>query len=141
MKRIKAGFTLIEVLVVMTLVGLLAVAIVVTINPVQRIRDAKTNTAKHDGKTAAEAIERCLTTYLTANSSASENQAIIHCSSAGNLGMTLGGGQALNAALDGSSVCFSEETGTASVFVKFTHAVGGATSYAENAAQACVNGV
>jgi prepilin-type N-terminal cleavage/methylation domain-containing protein len=139
--EVKRGFTLIELLIVVALVGLLAVAVIVTLNPAQRIRDAKTNTAKHDGKTAADAIERCLTTYLTANPSFSENQAITYCSTAANLGITLGGGQVLNAAPDGSSVCFSEETGTVGVFVKFTHAAGGVTNYVENAVSACVNGV
>lgn len=144
MKRQKQyrGFTLVELLVVVALIGLLSVAVVVALNPAGKISSAKTNTAKSNAKNIANAIERCITEYIVANPTATEDVAIGACDTAGELKITpLTADQALNANAGSTSLCFSELTGTAGQYIKFTHATGGVTTYVENAAAACSGGV
>lgn len=133
------GFTLVELLVVVALISLLAVAVIVAVNPAQRLRDTKTAAAKRDVKVVAEAIERCITEYLVDNTSATEATALAACDTVGDLGIsTLATGQALNSSA--TSVCFSSLTGTAAVYVKYTHSSAGVTSYVENSGTACSSG-
>ncbi len=133
------GFTLVELLVVVAIIGLLAVAVIVAINPAAKISATKTAQAKRDTKVAAEAIERCITSYLIANPTATEATAIDNCDTAALLGITVGTGQTLNSSA--TSGCFSSQTGVATVWIKYTHSSTGATSYVEDATTACTGGV
>jgi len=135
------GFTLVELLVVVAILALLAVAVIVAINPATMLSNAKTNQAKRDVKVAADAIERCITSYLIANPTATEATAILACDTAGELGITVGTGQALNSAAAGASVCFSSQTGSSTVYVKYVHTSGSGGSYSESASAACASGV
>lgn len=138
----KKGFTLVELLVVIAIIGILAVAVVAAINPAARINTAKTNTAKSDTKVVANAIERCITDFLTTNPGSAESAAITACDTEAEIKINpVASGQALNSAAAGASVCFSELTGVASTYVKYTHTSAGATSYVETAGAACAAGV
>ena len=59
----KKGFTLIELLVVIAIVGVLAAAILVAINPAERIAEARDSQIKND----IGSIATGLTTYFTRN--------------------------------------------------------------------------
>lgn len=48
MKRIKQGFTLIELLIVIAIIAILAAAIFVALNPVQRFQDARDSRRSND---------------------------------------------------------------------------------------------
>lgn len=52
------GFTLIEMLIVITVLGILAVLIVVAINPVEQINRSRDTTSRSDAGQLASAIER-----------------------------------------------------------------------------------
>lgn len=59
MKRIKnSGFTLVELLIVITLIAILAVAIVATLNPVEQVNRARDARFKNDASELLAAIER-----------------------------------------------------------------------------------
>ncbi len=60
----KKGFTLVELLVVIAIVGVLAAAILVAINPAERIAEARDSQTKQD----IGSIATGLTTYFTRNS-------------------------------------------------------------------------
>lgn len=59
----KKGFTLVELLVVIAIIGVLAAAILVAINPAERIAEARDSQTKND----IGAIATGLTTYFTRN--------------------------------------------------------------------------
>ncbi len=59
------GFTLIELLVVIAILGVLAVGVLVAVNPAARINSAKDTTSQNNMSTEISALE----TYLTDNSS------------------------------------------------------------------------
>ena len=54
----KLGFTLVELLIVIALIGILAVAIVATINPIEQINRARDARYKNDASELLAAIER-----------------------------------------------------------------------------------
>lgn len=56
----RKGFTLIEMLVTVALIAIVSGAIIIGINPTQRIRDAQDARAKQDVRSVAAAVEACL---------------------------------------------------------------------------------
>lgn len=60
-KTANKGFTLIEMLLVIVIVGILMGAVVVGVNPVKRINDAKDAVVKSNVGTVGSAIEACYT--------------------------------------------------------------------------------
>ncbi len=56
----KRGFTLIEMLVTIAVISVIAGAIIVGINPAQRIRDAQNSKGKQDTRSIAGSVEACL---------------------------------------------------------------------------------
>jgi len=134
------GFTLVELLVVVAILALLAVAVIVAINPATMLSNAKTNQAKRDVKVVADAIERCITSYLVANPTATEATAISNCYTAAQLGITTTTGQDLNKAADNSSVCFSSLRGDSN-YAKYVHTAGSGGTYTDSASSKCALGV
>ena len=58
MNKLKKGFTLIELLIVIALIGVLAVALLSTINPVEQTRKAKDTSRKNAAVEILSAVER-----------------------------------------------------------------------------------
>lgn len=56
----RSAFTLVEMLVTLAVIAIVAGAVIVSINPVQRIRDAVNTRAKQDVDTTAKVVESCL---------------------------------------------------------------------------------
>ncbi len=56
--KINAGFTLVELLIVIALIGVLAVALVATLNPIEQINKARDARYKNDAAELLAAIER-----------------------------------------------------------------------------------
>ncbi|MBI4029219.1 MAG: type II secretion system protein [Candidatus Blackburnbacteria bacterium] len=65
-RRRKAGFTLIEILIVITIIGVLVVALISTLNPLGQIKKANDNNRKSDLRQYQIALE----TYANSNSGA-----------------------------------------------------------------------
>lgn len=59
-KSLGAGFSLVEMLVTLAVMSIIAGAVIVGINPLQRIRDAQDSKTKQDVKTVSGAVEACL---------------------------------------------------------------------------------
>lgn len=62
LRRKNTGFTLIEILIVMVLIGILAVALLSAINPVEQIKKARDNQRKSDAAELLNAYDRYYTT-------------------------------------------------------------------------------
>lgn len=59
--KLNMGFTLVELLIVITLIAILAVAIVATLNPIEQINRARDSRFKNDASELLGAIERYYT--------------------------------------------------------------------------------
>jgi general secretion pathway protein G len=64
-KRTGRGFTLIEILIVVTIVGIMAAAIILAINPAKRNKQARDATRKSDIGQIANALKAYFTNYGT----------------------------------------------------------------------------
>lgn len=142
----KSAFTLVELLVVVAILGLLAVGVVLSINPASKIATTKTNNARKDVKTVGMAIESCITSYLTTNTSAAEATAMANCDTAAELGITVSStDQALNANVGTTSLCFSARDGSANAatgYAKYVHTAGASAGvYTESGAAVCNAGL
>lgn len=62
-KRLSKGFTLIEILIVVVLLGILAVAVLSAINPIEQIRKARDSGRKSDAAELLNSYERYYTTF------------------------------------------------------------------------------
>lgn len=131
MKRLcfslRTGFTIIEMVVTIAVMGIIAAVVIVNIAPVQRISDARDSKAKQDVRQAASAVEACLS-YTDPNSGV--GNAADFCGVAGNLNSALQGGpfvrgsmpSAVSISYNGSVVCVWETWG--STTWKYTSAAG-----------------
>jgi prepilin-type N-terminal cleavage/methylation domain-containing protein len=63
-KYIVRGFTLIELLITIAIIGILSAAVIVGINPAQKIKQANDSKAKSDVGQAATALNSYFTTHL-----------------------------------------------------------------------------
>lgn len=57
-KKMQAGFTLVELLIVIAIIGLLSTAVLAAINPVQQIQRGRDTSRKADASTLLSAIDR-----------------------------------------------------------------------------------
>lgn len=62
-KRFQKGFTLVEILIVITLIGILAVAVLSALNPLEQIRKARDSGRQSDARTLLSAYERFYSSY------------------------------------------------------------------------------
>lgn len=131
----KSAFTLVELLVVVAILGLLAVGVVLSINPASKIATTKTNNSNASVKTVAGAIETCITNELGTGVISTDAQAIYLCRTATILGITVGTDQVLTTSPilattppTITSICFSSKDG-AGTYSKYVHTGGAGTYY------------
>ena len=136
----KSAFTLVELLVVVAILGLLAVGVVLSINPASKIATTRTNNARSSVKAVANAIESCITSSMTAGNA--EAAAMQACDTAEELGITVAASpeQALTTN-SGVSLCFSSRDGTAIAatgYAKYVHTTGATAGvYTESGVAIC----
>ena len=76
MKKIKKGFTMIELLIVIAILGILAVAVLSAINPLEQIRRGRDTGSRSDAEQLLNAVERYYSSrgYFRFNICNSQNQ-------------------------------------------------------------------
>lgn len=81
MNRVKfrqAGFTLVELLIVVAIIGILVVAVTLTLNPTKRIRDAQTASLQASVSSAGSEFNLCMNYY---NSTTASQNGYANCDS------------------------------------------------------------